>query len=310
SENGKDDNIAPQNYGKFAAYLATTARYAKDHWGIAFTSIEPFNEASADWWKATGKQEGCHISPATQAAILPLLRRELDARGLRDLPIAASDESLYDQAVNTWRSFDPQTKALVTKVNVHGYQYEKGDRHGLFEMTRGKTLWNSEYGENEPTGEKLARNLGLDFRDLRPTAWCYWQPFDGRGWAFIISDVANKKLQQVNPKFFVVAQYMRHIRPGMTILTTGDAETVAALDAKNRKLVLVAHNGGDQPAGRSYDLSKFNVPDGTVAQWLTEPLGTSRYREQKGGNVSAKRLDITLPAHSIATFEVQNVSAL
>ena len=171
-----EDNLAPENYGKFATYIATVARQAKDHWGILFTTVAPFNEPSAKWWVADGKQEGCHFAPPAQAAVLPLLRKEMNERGLADMAISASDESYYDEAVTTWRSFDEPTKALVSQVNVHGYQNEKGRRDLLFEMASkdGKRLWNSEYGEIDVTGIQMIRNLHLDFRDLRPTAWCYW----------------------------------------------------------------------------------------------------------------------------------------
>ena len=256
------ENLAPENYGKFATYIATTARYAKDHWGITFTTVEPFNEPSARYWIADGKQEGCYINAKSQAAILPLLRKKLDERGLQDMPIAASDESTYDEAIATWKTFDPATKALVGKVNVHGYQNAGGRRDVLFEMVSkdSKRLWNSEYGEIDGTGLKLTEKLHLDFRFLRPTAWCFWQPFDGKGWGAIMADLPNKTFQQVNPKYYVFAQYARHIRQGMTVLATGETDTIAAYDAKEHKLVIIAHNLSDKAKKKIYDLSKFNVP--------------------------------------------------
>jgi galactan endo-1,6-beta-galactosidase len=306
--NPLEDNLAPENYEKFAVYMATVAKHAKDHWGLAFTTIEPFNEPTARWWNANGKQEGCHFSAQAQAALLPLLRRELDERGLTDLPIAASDESLYDQAIATWKSFEEPTKALISQVNVHGYQNEKGRRGELFEITRGKKLWNSEYGEIEGTGLKMTLNLHLDFRDLRPTAWCYWQPFDAKGWGLVMSDMPKVTFLHTNPKYFALAQYTRHIRPGMTILTTNELETIAAYDAKERKLVIVAHNRSDQPKSKTYDLSKFTVLDGEVTRWLTEPIGGAHYQEKKDARIAGQRLETSLPAHSIQTFEVENVT--
>ncbi len=41
----------------------------------------------------------------------------------------------------------------------------------------------------------------------------------------------------------------------MTILTTGEFDTVAAYDPKEHKLVIVAHNRGDQPEPKSCYLS-------------------------------------------------------
>lgn len=88
---GTDDNLAPAHREDFAVYIAEVARHAKEAWGIAFTTVEPFNEPVADWWNADCKQEGCHFDPPTQAAVLPLLRAELDRHGLADTPISASD---------------------------------------------------------------------------------------------------------------------------------------------------------------------------------------------------------------------------
>jgi len=304
------ENIVPGNYEKFATYLATTARYAKDRWGITFTSVEPFNEPSARYWIADGKQEGCYIGAKSQAAILPLLRAKLDERSLQDMPIAASDESTYDSAIATWQAFAPATKALVQKVNVHGYQNAGGRRDLLSEIATkdGKQLWNSEYGEINGTGLKLTENLHLDFHYLRPTAWCFWQPFDGKGWGAIMTDLPAKSFQQINPKYFVFAQYARHIRPGMTILATGETETIAALDLKGRKLVIVVHNLSDKSREKIFDLSKFIVPDGAVSRWITEPNGSTRYKEQRDMRVSGKRIDTNMPALSVQTFEVENIT--
>jgi galactan endo-1,6-beta-galactosidase len=305
------ENLAPENYVKFVSYIATTARYAKDHWGITFTTVEPFNEPSARYWIADGKQEGCYILPKSQAAILPLLRAELDKRGLQDMPIAASDESTYDEAITTWKSFGSAPRAIVQQVNVHGYQNAGGHRDVLFDMVSkdGKRLWNSEYGEIDGTGLRLTQNLHLDFRYLRPTAWCFWQPFDGKGWGAIMADLPSKTFKQVNPKYYVFAQYARHIRPGMTILATGETESIAAYDPKGHKLAIVAHNLSNKVQEKTYDLSKFSVPDGAVRRWITEPKGSTRYEEHKDARVAGKRLHASLPASSIQTFEVENVTA-
>src|SRR5947209_6804198 len=60
--NGANDNLQSWNYDQHAVYLATVAKYAHDHWGFDFTSVEAFNEPIANWWTATGSQEGCHFN--------------------------------------------------------------------------------------------------------------------------------------------------------------------------------------------------------------------------------------------------------
>jgi hypothetical protein len=59
------DNLPPENYEKFAVYMATIAKQAQEKWGITFTTVEPFNESHSNFWQADG----------TQAVIFPMRRR-------------------------------------------------------------------------------------------------------------------------------------------------------------------------------------------------------------------------------------------
>jgi galactan endo-1,6-beta-galactosidase len=304
------DNLAPEHFHDFAVYLATVALYARTHWGISFTSIEPFNEPSAKWWFAGGRQEGCCFSVQSQEAFLPLLRADLDKRGLRGLPIAASDEYTYDDATATWKGFSPAAQALVQRVNVHGYEGGGGRRDLLQGLVSpaGKTLWNSEYGDQYTDGLTMAANLNLDLRYLQPRAWCYWQPFDGDGWGLIAAQISPRTFQRINPKYYVLAQYTRHIRPGMTILQTNDSDIAAAYDPPARKLVLVICNGVAQPARKEIDISRFHVTAGHLRRWITEPNATSRYEAHDGGPVNDTHLNLVLPAESIQTFEITGLT--
>lgn len=311
SATGKTDNLPAKNYPAFATYLATIAKVAKDNWGIAFTSIEPFNEPTCPAWFADCKQEGCHFDAKSQAAFLPLLRAELDRQGLKDLPIAASDESLVDQAIAAWKTYPTDARGLVEKINVHGYQGVKGNRDELYQLAvaDGKKLWNSEHGEKFGDGLEMARDLSLDLHSLHPTAWCYWQPVDSdkAGWGFFKGDLSKGILEKTNPKYFVFAQYSRHIRPGMTILQSTDKNTAVAYDAAGHKLAIVTFNDG--PAHDiTYDLSRFIVADGPIFHAVTEPKGTARYTIDNGLSVSGSHFSTSLPPDSIQTFELTGVT--
>ncbi|HKX31766.1 MAG TPA: glycoside hydrolase [Blastocatellia bacterium] len=305
--NGANDNLQSWNYRQHAVYLATVAKYARDHWGINFTSVDAFNEPIANWWNANGTQEGCHFNTATQASVIDYLRSELDNRGMSSTPIAASDESTYTMAINTWNSFSYKTKSQVGQVNVHGYQYGGGRRDLLFSAVAGKKLWNSEYGESDASGMSLASNLNLDFRWLQPTAWCYWQPFDSGGWGLVQSNPGDNWIGNSNPKYFVLAQYTRHLRPGMTIIDGGEGNTVAAYSASLRKLVIVTANYGTAQ-WITYDLSKFTTVNGPITRWNTQTGAGDKYRQYNDTGLSGKRFWSWFPANTIQTFEVQNVT--
>ncbi len=313
SGSGKADNLPPENYRKHAVYLSAIAQYSRDHWGIAFTTVEPFNESTSNWWIADGKQEGCHFTPQAQEAVIGMLRQELDSRGLQAMPIAASDDNNYDGASKNWDAFDSATKALVEQINVHGYQEGKGHRDHVYQaaVRDRKRLWNSEYGEADPVGLRLARNLSLDFHQLHPTAWCYWQAIDGGkggGWGLLPGDLTAKTIGVANPKYFVLAHYSRHIRPGMTIIDVSDPNAVAAYDAKEHKLILVVLNEG--PARSvTFDLSKFKEARGPVSRWITEPQSKSRYEVHDDNVIDGKSLKCNLPARSVQTFEISHVES-
>ena len=306
AERATDDNLRPDRYGAFAIYLATIAAHGPRRWGVRFTSVEPFNEPVTDYWSATGRQEGCHFSVGAQVAFLPVLRRELDRQGLSDTPIAASDETSFTQALRTWRAFDAPTRARVARANVHGYEQSGLAREAYAAALGDEPRWNSEHGDGDASGLSTARELSLDLNVLRPSAWCYWQPLDGGGWGFLDCDMPNATIRRANPKLFVLAQYTRHVRPGMAILRTGDPRAVAAYDAKRRKLVVVLENEREATT-RSIDLSAFRLDSRVAALWKTEPQGSARYRREPDSRFEGDALRIDLPAASVVTVELSNV---
>lgn len=314
------NNLQSWNYRQHAVYLATVAKYAQDNWGIHVASVEPFNEPSAGWWKADVTQEGCHLDPAIQREVIGYLRAELNSLGLTSTLVAASDENSYDAARTTWTGFSDATKSQVERLNVHGYQYGNagGPRSSLYAAAHGnnKALWQSEYGEGWDHGLYLAYNLSLDLRYLHPTAWCYWQPVDGLTWGLIAADypdpaTVSGTLGNVANKYFVLAQYTRHIRPGMLILDSGDQATVAGYDKAAQRLVLVTVNGGTAQQ-ISYDLSRFATVGGPVRGWITDanPNGVvgRQYAVTTAGTTNGKKLTVQFPPYTIQTVEIDGVT--
>lgn len=338
NQDGKKSNLARENYRKFAQYLAVIAAKAKKDWGITFTTVEALNEPSTDYWFANGKQEGAHFSPQEQKELLPILREELDRRGLQGMPISASDETSYSHALTTWKAFDPAAKSLVNRVNVHGYEGSKGPRVSLHDAVAAdaKPVANSEYGDKRGDGLQMARCLSRDLVKLHPVSWCYWQAFDGGnngGWGLFPADLMKGTIGNANPKYFILAQYARHIRPGMTLLETGDEDVAAALDSKGHQLVVVAVNATPPPpdpapspkpgalpkatptpwpkvAAKSVmiDLSSFAPVTGPVSAWITEPFGTTRHAVCTTPFLSGNILTLPVPPESVVTVEVEGLT--
>ncbi|KAI9686698.1 MAG: Endo-beta-1 6-galactanase [Bathelium mastoideum] len=312
SNGGSSDNLQSWNYDQHAFYLATIAKYASANWGINFASVEAFNEPISNWWNGqTGTQEGCHFAASTQATVLGYLRTELNNQGLSSTLVSASDENTYDLAVSTWNSLGSTAQSKVGRINVHGYQYGDGSRDGLYDLAHnaGKKLWNSEYGESDATGSKLASNLLLDFRWLHPTGWVYWQAIDGGGWGLIDGDNDAVTTGAVSQKYYVLAQFTRHIRKGMTILDGGSDYTAAAYDATNKKLIIVAVNWGSAQT-ITFDLSKFSTPGTSgalVKRWSTQISSGDKYVSYSDTYLSGSKFSSKFATNQVMTFEVDNV---
>ena len=312
SPSGVTDNLQAWNRRNHTKYLANIVHKFRTMYNITFNSVEPFNEPNSNWWKSDGTQEGCHFSPATQAPVLAYMRQELDEFGLYEVDIAASDENSYSLAISTWNDFDAATKSKVDQVNVHGYEYGSGRRDILYNITQGKRLWNSEYGEGDASGMSLATNLNLDFKWLHPTAWVYWQAVDGSTWGLLSGneDAAPWPTLATTPnnKYFVLAQYTRHIRPGMTIIDGGsDKNTVAAWDHEASRLVLVTTNYGT-PQRVKYDLSQIyrgKCPK-EAQRWSTTGDSKKQYAEEQNVVVSETcEVDIIVSTNEVTTLELQ-----
>jgi galactan endo-1,6-beta-galactosidase len=118
------------------------------------------------------------------------------------------------------------------------------------------------------------RSQGLSIQQA--AAWVYWQVLDGGGWGLIQADESADTTGAVNTKYYVVAQCSRHIHQGMRIIDGGEANTTAAHDSLNKRLVLLTTNYGT-PQRVAYDLSRFAAAGGTngiVDRWVTQTIGT------------------------------------
>jgi len=338
STSGSDtggDCLAPKDYDRFTFYLASVARYSADHWGVNFDSVEPFNEPSADWWKYPGRQEGCHFEIATQEKIVESLRRALDREHLNNVVIAAADENNVDAGLNTWNSYSAASRGLVGLINVHGYSngtepYRGPNRVELRRVIGTKRLWQSEYGDGDASGYTMAQAIIRDVKELRPSAWVYWQPVEPDvpeyGWGLINADYVdthdkpsseNTPLVRVNRKFYVYGQFTRYVRPGSELIAVDDANSVAVYDRSSRKLVVVKVTG-DIPEEETLDISRFSAVGESVQLIATTTAPASGVPDWKQhvesvkieNRAGQKLVSTRLHPRSVYTFVIEGCSVL
>ena len=121
------------------------------------------------------------------------------------------------------------------------------------------------------------------------------------------ADNAGQTVAGVNTKFYVLAHYSRHIRPGMEIIDGGEGNTIAAYDNSRSLLVLVTTNYGN-PQYVTYDLSNFGACEENIDVWETNTDGGFKYEHfGYGGAVSDQSVTIYFDANSVQTLEIKCV---
>jgi galactan endo-1,6-beta-galactosidase len=331
SETG-GDCLLPHNYDRFAFYLASVAKHAKDSWGITFNSVEPFNEPSADWWKYPSRQEGCHLDVAAQQLVVQRLRPALDDAGLQQIAVVAADENNMDAGLNTWNAYDAATRGCVGRVNVHGYSngtapYRGPNRAELRRVVGNKQIFLSEYGDGDASGYLLAQQIIRDVKELQPSAWIYWQPVEpdapAFGWGLINANYVDTHdrlsaekttFVRVNRKFFVFGQFTRYVRAGYRLIEIADPNSIAAYDPTSHTLVIVKVTY-DSTSQIKFDLSRFSSVGNTAEMFATTtvPGGDVPDWQQHGQILPLNRnsgrtlMEMSLHPKSVYTFVVQGV---
>lgn len=302
------DNLKDDSFDAFADYQTEVVKHFRDDWGVTFRDVEPLNEPSGSWWSFGRWQECCHVDRASQNRLVNAVGAAVARKGLK-IPVSASDENTIGDGVRTFGYYDATALAAMNKVNVHSYG--GGDRTQLFELANsaGKDVWLSEYGDNDASGLTMSRRILQDMNGLHPTAWVYWQLVDaGNGWGFLKNPQQDETTTDyvINEKYYVMGNYSKFIRPGFRLMAIVDPNSLAAYDAKSRRLVIVTTNDTDAPASGVYDLSRFARLGKTVAVYRTSL--TENLAALPAIAVDKKRFSTGLPAKSVTTFVIDGVN--
>ena len=321
-------NLQSWNHDQFARYLATVVKYARDHWNIDVRYVEPFNEPTPGVWlfyipdHGYANQEGCNFAYPVQTSIINSLHDALGNAGL--LPtvgIAASDETGVGEALATVTAFAASTDQpfnKISKINVHGYSgtdtspYRGTLRPNLRNSARmaapNAKLWMSEFGDGDSSGMTMATSIMLDMTELQASAWVQWQVIDP-SWGFFAGPDRGGVIGAVYAKYYVFAQFSRHVRQGCRIIGSSDPNSVAAYNPATGKLVIVTLNL-DRPRWVSYDLSALPRAAGPVDRWETTTVGSHTakgYVHAADTMLNGKAFRFRCEANAVYTFEIGGV---
>ena len=332
---GGTENINPDYLDDFADYLATVTAALKNRnaaWNVSY--IEPFNEPLSNWWTKGNNQEGCYISPATQATILWRLWQSQSTYGISSLGLAASDCNTVNESIsnmNSLKTNNPGEYNGLSIINTHSYSGTSAEKINLktFAQNNGnKPVWQSETGPiswSPADGTSwwqrhyyISQRLLEDVRDLQSEVWCDWQLMStDEGWGMLQQTNFNAASPFQAPTYIKTRGYYcrknisNFIKAGYQIVSSNNANTLSALNADSTEAVVVIVNYGNTPVAYTIDLNQFQVVnsfrtfrtsgDYNSAENCTEK--TINTVNEKG-TLSGKLISYNAPAYSVTTFVV------
>jgi O-glycosyl hydrolase len=311
------DNLRPEMYQNFVNYLATVVKHFRDAEGVAFESVEAFNEPDIGW-TARGRQEGNSASFASRNALIPMLEARLKHDGLETI-VSGVDMNNVSDALDGVAKLNPAAFAALGRMNTHDYHSGTADPAKMREsksiaQKAHKPVWMSEVGccfKTQGDGTDmwgalfLADTMRMDLRDLGAENWVLWQP----DWSVIAFD-PNGGAAQLKKQFYAIAQYSRFIRPGFQIISAGGAyNTLAAYSHSSKRLVLVTTNW-DAVSKNDLDLGAFGGIPASITVYRTTADENVNFKEGSTKLSSKKHIIDELPVRSITTYVIDGVTPL
>jgi hypothetical protein len=258
-------NLRPGFEPLFADYLVRAMQGLEARHGIRFHSLAPLNEPNTPYWVAGNRQEGNYFDPAGQSRMLVATAEALRAHGSSAL-LSAMDETNPDTFVKDWSGYSAEAKAVVRQLNVHTYSTTGATGPRDIAVVAGLPLWMSEVDLSAPNSVQdfsdpssalaLGEQIVFDLKRLEPQAWVLWQAAEpsalkgeaGSNWGLVRTDMSTRRPADmslhVTAKYWAMASFSRHIRPGYRLVRNDDPDTVTALSPDGRQAVVVHVNHG------------------------------------------------------------------
>lgn len=320
--NATSEQLAPADMDKFAGYLVNVVDELEKEHGISFDTIDPFNEPNTNYWQTQipngaqwptgGRQEGAHIGPQAQDAMVKALAARLgQSSTTTDAVISAMDETNPGIFATNWNTWSAQSKSLVDQLNVHTYGTDGRQVVRDIAKAADKPLWMSEVEGNWTAQNKgfvtndienglgMAQHIVGDLRELEPDAWVFWQPVEDLynmekveklNWGSVFIDFdcnaqgqSERRLKDgdadpscqvlTNEKFNTVRNFTHYIAPGDHLMATDNAQSTAAIDASGQGATIVHVNAEATERTVQIDLRDF----GSIAPGATvTPIVTTQ----------------------------------
>lgn len=334
SKNAITNNLKKSCIKPFAEYLADVCGYIQKNQNIKIKSLAAMNEPFTNFWKAySPKQEGCFVMPGRmQSNVLVATADALKKRGLSDIIVTASDETRTNLQYVAMKMLSKKALAAVGRISTHTYAPATANI-GNLARAKGKNIWMSETDWSSVSGENsgemgpalwLGEKIIEDINTISPSAWVIWQIVasyisknpDAKGrldmpgipnltqgfWGTAFADIDNEKIY-LTQKYYAFGQFSRYIRPGMTIIHTGDKHTLAAVNKETGETVIVALNTNSVKEEICVEFKGISASNKTAKIIRTSgSLADGEHWAEVGESSLNGVLNATLKENSISTF--------
>lgn len=318
NHNSGENNLPDDNFNDFAEYLAEAVLRIEKEYGIKFDTLEPFNESDTNYWGYEGWQEGCHFDVEDHSRLILLVREALDKRSLKDVGVAAADET------NVWRTgenirnvYTKEAVEALSQVNTHSYSVGDYNHTRNAVLEANKPLYMTEVDGDGSIGGEASGNMGPalwfankineDLRGLEPDAWIMWQAvamaYDGEHkdsgyWNIMSVDGETGELNKPK-KYYAYKQFTKFIRPGDTLVKTDYSNIVSAINEEEGKVCFVITN--TDSSKKVYDFSLENLG---MAVESVQVYETTQTRNFELAAVKESTKGVEVPPYSVATVVV------
>ena len=304
--NPATNNLQVNCETNFSVYLATVVSNLTVLDGDHFNFLTPMNEPNGSKWNYTNEsQEGCDMSPDQQGRVVNDLRAALNTSAPSVGIDAAEDVDPY-QTYNDLTSYTSTELGNVALFTTHTYNFNGEAGLKTEAASAGKSLWVSEYGDDDGTGMTLARRIHDDITVMGAKAWVNWTAVASINWGLVINpmrastDPNFTTSYTLNEKFYVMGQFSEFVRPGFNIISVNDTNTLAAWNSSNATLALVIVNNSTSSFNVTYNLSDFG---GVLWQGsATQTDSNENMAALPALFITNQTFTASIPASSVTTF--------
>ncbi len=258
-------NLRPGYERQYADYLVLAMQGLERKHNIRFHSIAPLNEPNTPYWVSGNRQEGNFFDPEGQSRMLLATAEALREHGSTAL-LTAMDETNPATFVINWAGYTPEARAAVQRLNVHTYTATGLTGARDVATVAQLPIWMSEVDlsasltvqdfEDPTSALALGEQIVSDIKRLEPEAWVIWQAIEpsalpgdpGSNWGLIRTDMSVLRPADMSfhltAKFYAMASFSRHLRPGFRLIRNDDPDTLTALSADGTQAVVIHVNHG------------------------------------------------------------------